>query len=194
MKKPVSLLLVIGAALFGSPGAAQAAPVNIVAFGDSLTSGYLVPRTHAYPVQLENALRKKGIDVTVKNAGIAGDTMQGALKRFDTAIDPGTDICIVEFGLNDLRTGVSRPALHARLAELIKTLTARHIDVLVVGAGGLDLAQVARDHGARYVQWQLPPGKFRARDGAHYNAEGYRRVVGQMLPQIEALIARRGRP
>jgi acyl-CoA thioesterase-1 len=190
MKKHVQRLLLIGAALLGAPCASLAGPLHIVAFGDSLTSGWLVPRAQAYPAQLEKALRAKGHDVTVKNAGIAGDIAQGALKRFDSAIDPGTDICILEFGINDLRHGVPRKTLDARLTELIKALNARHIEVLVVGVGGLDLAQVARENGAHYASWKLPRGKYRARDGAHYNGEGYAIVVGQMLPQVEALIGR----
>lgn len=171
-------------------GTASAEPVTIVAFGDSLTSGYLVARDEAYPAQLQTVLRKKGYDVTVKNAGLAGDTTQGALKRFDLAIEPGTAICILEFGLNDLRRRVPRKTLDAHMTEMIRTLVARHIEVLVVGAGGLDLSRIARANGARYVQWRLPPHQYRARDGAHYNAEGYRIAVGQMLPDVEALLAR----
>jgi acyl-CoA thioesterase-1 len=178
-------LLVVCAA-----GHAFAEPVTIVAFGDSLTSGYLVAHNQAYPAQLQAVLRKKGYDVTVKNAGLAGDTTQGALKRFDLAIEPGTQICILEFGLNDLRRRVPRKTIDARMAEMIRALVARHIEVLVVGAGGLDLSPVARDNGVRYVQWRLPPHRFRARDGAHYNAEGYRIAVAQMLPQVEAMLTR----
>ncbi len=33
-------------------------------------------------------------------------------------------------------------------------------------------------------------GKYRARDHAHYNAQGYAIVVGRMLPQVEALLKR----
>jgi len=188
MKLPTCLIALAAAALMSAN--ALAAPIRIVAFGDSLTSGYLVPPEQAYPAQLQEALRKKGHDVTVKNAGIGGDTTKGALKRFDLAVDPGTDICILEFGSNDLSNGVPKKTLHARMAELIRALTARRIEVLVVGVGAIDLAQVAADNGALYAQWKLPPRQHRARDGAHYNAEGYTIVVGQMLAQVEALIAR----
>jgi lysophospholipase L1-like esterase len=54
----------------------------------------------------------------------------------------------------------------------------------------LDLSAVARSKNILYAQWKLPPGKYRARDGAHFNAEGYAIVVRQMLPTIETLIAR----
>jgi acyl-CoA thioesterase-1 len=169
---------------------ASAAALRIVAFGDSATSGWLVPRDRAYPAQLQKRLREKGYDVTVKNAGVPGDTAAGALKRFDMAIDPGTAICILEFGTNDLSSGASMQTVRARVAELVRSLRARHIEVLVVGLGKLDFADVAREHGALYVQWSLPRGKYRARDGAHFNAEGYSILVDRMLPQVEALIER----
>jgi acyl-CoA thioesterase-1 len=176
--------------LIAVAGAAFARPVTIVAFGDSLTSGWLVPHDQAYPAQLQVVLRKKGYDVTVKNAGIAGDTAAHALKRFDLAIDPGTDICIVEFGINDRRSGASMAQLRVRLTEIVRALHARHIQVLLVGTGGLDFSELANANDALYVEWKLPPGKYRARDGAHFNAQGYAIVVERMLPQVEALIAR----
>jgi acyl-CoA thioesterase-1 len=170
--------------------AASAATVHIVAFGDSATLGYLVPRTQAYPAQLQALLRKNGYDAVVANEGVNGDTIAGALKRFDRAIAPGTDIAIVEFGTNDLRSGASTQAVRTRLTGLIRALRARGIAVLVVGLGHLDLTDVARFNGALCAQWTLPAGKYRARDGAHFNAEGYAIVVARMLPQVETLISR----
>jgi acyl-CoA thioesterase I len=170
--------------------AASAATVHIVAFGDSATLGYLVPRTQAYPAQLQALLRKKGYDAVVANEGVNGDTIAGALKRFNHAIAPGTDIAIVEFGTNDLRSGASTQAVRTRLTGLIRALRARGIAVLVVGLGHLDLSDGARVNGALYAQWTLPAGKYRARDGAHFNAEGYAIVVARMLPQVETLISR----
>jgi len=179
-----------GIALWWAAPPALARPLDIVAFGDSATSGYLIGRDDAYPAQLQRALRAKGHDVVVRNAGLAGDTTQGALKRLDLAVDPDTAICIVEFGVNDLRLHVPRATMEARLGAVIDTLNRRHIEVLVVGYGGLDLAQVAARHHALYVQWRVPPGRHRARDGAHYDADGYRLVVGQTLPAVETLIKR----
>lgn len=172
---------------------AAAASIHIVAFGDSATAGYLVPRQQAYPAQLQVLLRKKGYDVTVDNAGVNGDTTAGALRRFDAAITPATDIAIVEFGTNDLRLRVPQQRTRANLNEIVHSLQKRGIAVLIVGLGSLNLADVARANGVLYAQWNLPPGKFRARDGAHFNAEGYAIVIARMLPQIEELIARAGK-
>ena len=169
---------------------ALARPIHIVALGDSATSGWLVPRKDAYPAQLQAVLRKKGYDVVVENAGAPGDTTASALKRFDAAIGPDTDIAIVELGTNDLRLHVPALRMRANLSEIVRTLQKRRVGVLLVGLGSLDLATVARGNGVPYAQWQLPPGKYRARDHAHFNAQGYAIVIARMLPDIEKLIAR----
>jgi acyl-CoA thioesterase-1 len=162
--------------------------IHIVAFGDSATYGWLVPHDKAYPAQLQALLRKKGYDVAVENAGVPGDTVADALKRFDQAIGPETDIALVEFGTNDLRAGVSIAKLRSRFGELIRALQARRIQVLLIGLGSLNLSDVAKANAVAYAQWRLPRGKYRARDGAHFNAQGYVIVIARMLPQVERLI------
>ncbi len=171
-----------------APTTAAADPIHIVAFGDSMTAGYLVPHEDAYPAQLEAALRGKGYDVTVKNAGRNGDSAKQALKRFDMAVDPGTELAIVEFGINDRRAGASLAQVRTRIVEIVRALRARGIQVLVVDTGGLDFSKLAAANGAAYVAWKLPPHRYRARDGAHFNADGYRILVERMLPQVEALL------
>ena len=176
------------ALLLAASVAAAARPVTIVAFGDSATSGWLVPRNQAYPAQLQAALRQKGYDANVKNAGIPGDTTPGALRRFDQAIGPGTDIAIVEFGTVDLRMRIPAKRMRANLTEIVRALQKRRIAVLLVGLGSLDLSAVAHATGVPYAQWKLPRGQYRARDHAHFNAQGYAILVKRMLPQVEALI------
>ena len=189
MQRAVRSFVALALLLIAST-AAPTATIQIVAFGDSATKGYLVAPKDSYPAQLLAALRAKGHDVEVRNEGVNGGTTAGALQRFDMAIAPGTDIAIVEFGTNDLRHGVPMKTVQARLAEIVRSLRARHIQVLVIGLGRLDFSALARAHGAAYAQWRLPPGRYRARDGAHFNTEGYALLVARMLPAVEALIAR----
>ncbi len=137
-------LITVLALLIAANFSAAAATVHIVAFGDSMTAGWLVPRKDAYPAQLQAALQKKGYDVAVDNAGINGGTFLDALLHFDEAIAPGTDIAIVEFGTNDLRQRVPMKTVRSRLTEIVRTLRARKIEVLVIGLGSLKLDDVAR--------------------------------------------------
>jgi acyl-CoA thioesterase-1 len=190
---PIRRVIAATLILLTLPLPALAAPLHIVAFGDSATSGWLVRRNQAYPAQLQRMLRAKGYDATVKNAGIPGDTTAGALKRLDLAVDPGTAIALVELGTNDLRLRVPRTTMEKNLAAIVHTLKQRKIAVLLIGLGSLDLSKIARAENVPYAQWKLPPHKYRARDGAHFNAEGYRIVLERTLPQIEALLGGRRR-
>jgi acyl-CoA thioesterase-1 len=179
------LIVVVGTGVF----AAQAAPLKIVALGDSATAGWLVARTDAYPAELQRRLRAKGHDAVVKNAGISGDTSAGALHRLDFAVDPDTKIVLVEVGTNDLRLHIPAAKMRANVTEIVRVLQKRRIAVLLIGLGSLNLSGIARAAHVPYAQFRLPPGKYRARDHAHFNAEGYRIVVTRMLPQVEALLA-----
>jgi acyl-CoA thioesterase-1 len=165
-----------------------ASPLKIVALGDSATAGWLVARKDAYPAELERQLRAKGHDVVVKNAGISGDTSAGALKRLDLAVGSDTNIVLVEVGTNDLRLHIPATKMRNNITAIVRTLQKRHIAALLIGLGSLDLSDVARATHVPYAKFRLPPGKYRARDGAHFNAEGYRIVVARMLPQVAGLI------
>ena len=145
----------------------------------------------AYPAQLQAKLRGKGYKVAIKNAGISGDTTEGALRRFASAIGRQTEVAIVEFGTNDLHLGFPAEKMRANLDEIVRKLRRRSIEVLIIGFGTpLDFSDIARARGALYTQWKLPPGQYRASDGVHYNAEGYSILVAQMLPGVEALLDR----
>jgi acyl-CoA thioesterase-1 len=182
----MKLLIVLFSLLFVFP--ASAAPLKIVAIGDSATAGWLVARKDAYPAELERRLRAAGHDVVVKNAGLSGDTTAGTLRRLDRAVDQDARIVLVELGTNDLRLHIPAARMRANMTEIVRTLQARRIAVLLIGLGSLDLSAVARAMHVPYAQFKLPPGKYRARDGAHFNADGYRIVVARLLPQVEALI------
>ncbi len=54
-------------------------PVRIVAFGDSLTAGLGLPPSEAFPAQLEQALKAKGHNIQIANAGVSGDTTAAGL-------------------------------------------------------------------------------------------------------------------
>src|SRR5688500_9991667 len=82
----------------------QIQPVRVLAFGDSLTQGYGVPPGTEFPARLERALNAAGLDVTVINAGVSGETSAGGLARIDWLLgdgNSGPDAAIVELGAND---------------------------------------------------------------------------------------------
>jgi len=113
---------------------AMAKDIHIVALGDSLTAGYLLPPGQGFPEQLQKALIAKGIrDVVIENAGVSGDTSSGGLSRLDWAVGPQTDAVILELGANDALRGINPAITRANLDQIIRDLTSRKIPVLLVG-------------------------------------------------------------
>ena len=119
--------------LRGAPASAAERTIKVVALGDSLTAGYQLPGSAAFPVQLEQALKAKGLAVEVANAGVSGDTSSGGLARLDWSVPDGTDAVILELGANDMLRGIDPKVTREALAEIVRRLKARHIEVLLCG-------------------------------------------------------------
>lgn len=184
--------------LLCSPAAAS---TLVVAFGDSNTAGFGVPRANNYPSKLERALKARGYDVVVKNSGINGDTSGGGLARLNSAVPPGTAAAIVFFGRNDMHFGVPKARMRANIDAIVARLRARHVGVILCGFYPFSFADIAARHGAIYagdffagvaVNGKKKP-QYSLRDFVpHLNAAGYSVVVNHLTPYVERAIRRSG--
>ena len=113
-----------------SPTFAQ--KLNLVAFGDSLTQGYGLPKADGFVPQLQNWLTTNGADVTVINAGVSGDTTAGGLARMDWTLTPDVDAMILNLGGNDLLRGIDPKSSRANLDAMLTKAQALNIPVLLV--------------------------------------------------------------
>lgn len=177
--------------LLAAHNAAQAT-IKIVAIGTSNTYGRYVARGQDYPSKLEAALKAKGHDVQVVNAGRNGDTIAGLLARLDGAVPPDTQIAIVEIGVNDRREGYAASYIQAGLDKIVDRLRARKIEVLV--ANYMDVSGGGLVRGTYFFPFDVArmPATLKMPDDPfhHLTAAGYEAVVARMLPQVESLIAR----
>jgi acyl-CoA thioesterase-1 len=181
-------------------------PVKIVALGDSLTAGFQLPQSAAFPAQLERALKQQGIAAEVVNAGVSGDTSAAGRARLDWSVPDGTDAVILELGANDMLRGLDPKATRAALADIVQRLKARGIEVLLCGmraAPNLG-AEYGRAFDAIYPELAKASGlvfypfflsgvvgdrSLVQPDGMHPTGEGVARIVEGILPQVKALIA-----
>lgn len=190
--------------LFAVPAEAKT-PVKIVAFGDSLTAGYLLKPDDSFPAQLARALSAKGYAVDVTNAGVSGDTTAAGLERFDWAIPAGTEAVILELGANDALRGQSPAAAKSNLDQIITKLKDRNIAVLLTGmlAPTNWGAAYARDFDGMYQELATKHGlllypfflegvaldkSLNLDDGLHPNGKGVAKIVENILPKVEELL------
>jgi acyl-CoA thioesterase-1 len=200
---------VAGLIFNGLVGTASAAErtIKMVALGDSLTAGFQLPGSAAFPVQLEQALRAKGLAVEVANAGVSGDTSSGGLARLDWSVPEGTDAVILELGANDMLRGVDPKVTRDALSEIVRRLKARHIEVLLCGM--LAAPNLGADYGRAFdaiypelaaandlllypffLDGVVADPKLHIGDGLHPTGEGVAKIVAGILPKAEALLAR----
>jgi acyl-CoA thioesterase-1 len=109
---------------------------HILAFGDSLFAGYNVEPEESYPATLERALRARGINVRVANAGISGDTTSAGLQRLAFTLDgqeQKPDLVILELGGNDLLRGIPPSATRSNLSAMIAEIQRRELPILLIG-------------------------------------------------------------
>lgn len=188
-----------------APAAARAKPLRLLAFGDSLTAGYQLPRADGFAAKLEAALRRQGRDVTVIDGGVSGDTTTGGLSRLDWTLGDGADAVILELGANDMLRGLDPKIAEANLAKMIERLKARHIKVLLAGMRatpslGPDYATAFNPIYPRLaMRYDVPLYPFflegimgdesqHLPDGLHPNAKGVDTIVSHILPSVDALL------
>jgi len=203
-------LLVIGLAFASFNGvamaeAASASPLKLVVLGDSLTAGFGLPASAAFPVRLQQALKEKGIAAEIVNAGVSGDTASGGRDRLDWSIPQGTQAVIVELGANDMLRGLEPKVTRAALGEIIRRLKARGIAVMLAGmyaapnlgepygkAFNSIYPELAKKYDVALYPFFLDGvadnSALKQADGLHPTAAGVDVIVQRILPSVEAFV------
>jgi acyl-CoA thioesterase-1 len=177
---------------------------RILAFGDSLFAGYGLATDEGYPEKLEAALRARGINARVADAGVSGDTTAGGRQRIAFVLDSmerAPDLALVELGGNDLLRGLSPEEARANLAAILGELQSRGIPAVLYGMRAPPNAgpeyqaafdamypELAREHGATLVPFFMEPLLGRAElvqpDRIHPTAAGIDAMVAATVATV----------
>lgn len=114
-------------------GTSIAARSGILAFGDSLTFGFGLPRMAAFPAQLEARLRSSGVETSVVNGGVSGETTAEGLARLDQALADAPGFVVLELGANDALRGIDPALVRANLQQIITRIRRTGAQVLLTG-------------------------------------------------------------
>ncbi len=183
------------------------APV-ILAFGDSLTAGFGLPAGQSFPEQLEQALRARGIEARVVNAGVSADTTAGGLARLDWSLADKPDLVILELGANDMLRGIEPSEVRSNLDKMIAKIKASGAKLLLVGMRATPnwgkeykkefdriYPELARAHGVALYPFFLDgvamDPELNQPDGLHPNRRGVARIVERIAPRVAELLGER---
>lgn len=177
---------------------------RILAFGDSLFAGYGLAADEGYPEKLEAALRARGINARVADAGVSGDTTAGGRQRIAFVLDSmerAPDLALVELGGNDLLRGLSPTEARANLAAILDELKSRGIPAVLYGMRAPPNAgpeyqaefdamypELAREYDAELVPFFMEPLLGRTElvqaDRIHPTAEGIDAMVAATADKV----------
>ena len=113
---------------------ALAAPATIVVLGDSLSAGYGIAQSEAWPSLLQQRLRQQGANYSVVNHSISGETTAGGRSRLATALQKDKpQILIIALGANDGLRGLPLTQMQDNLRAMIRAGRQSGARVLLIG-------------------------------------------------------------
>ncbi len=192
-----------------SPAAATPAPQGperlILAFGDSLYAGYGLDRGQSLPDAVQNRLRKDGINATIVNAGVSGDTSAAGRQRFAFALDNmkrKPDLVLIGLGGNDVLRQISPAETRLNMTAMLDEAKRRGIPVMLTGMMappnlGPDFSSqfntIWPDLAKRYDTILYPfildgvigNAQLMQADHVHPNQNGVNKIAARVAPVVE---------
>lgn len=181
----------------------------IVFLGDSLTSGYGLPKDAAFPARIAARIDREDLPFTVLNAGESGDTTANALRRLPGVIGLSTRVLVIALGANDALRGLPLAGIEQNLVRIIRAARRENASVEIVLCGmrifeqlGPEYARgfaaifprVAAREGAVLVPYLLDGvggrPEFNQPDGIHPTARGQERLAENVWTQLRPLLGR----
>jgi acyl-CoA thioesterase-1 len=191
-----------------TPAPAPAVPNGperlVLAFGDSLYAGYGLARGQSFPDGLQTALRSAGINATVVNAGVSGDTTAAGRQRLAFSLDNlkrTPDLVVLGLGGNDVLRQIAPATTRENLKVMLDELKRRKIPVVLTGmmappnlgpeyAGTFNriFPELAKEYDAVLYPFVLNgvignPALMQA-DRVHPNAKGVQQMVTRIAPVV----------
>ena len=121
---------------------------TILIFGDSIAAGYGVEPDQAFPAVIQDKIDSLGLNYTVINGGLSGETSAGGLRRINWVLQRKVDIMVLELGGNDGLRGIDLSSTKENLQQIINRALAKNPDMEILIAG----MQVPPNLGIEYTR------------------------------------------
>jgi len=180
---------------------------TIVFYGNSLTAGYGVSPSEAFPAIIQKKIDSLGLPYQVINAGVSGETSSGGKTRIDWILREPVDIFILELGANDGLRGTPLSETKKNLQQIIDKVKAKYPDTKLVFAGmeippnmgqayTTEFRNIYTELAAKNNMTLIPfllegvggEPELNQADGIHPNEEGSLIVAKNVWKQLEKLL------
>ena len=125
---------------------------TIVFFGNSITAGYGLEMSEAFPALIQREIDSLALPYKVVNAGVSGETSSGGDGRIDWVLRQPVDVFVLELGGNDGLRGIPVTETRKNLQSIIDKVKAKNPAVKIIIAG----MQIPPNMGKQYT------GEFRS--------------------------------
>jgi acyl-CoA thioesterase-1 len=121
----------------GDPGrsAGTSDSKTVLFFGDSLTAGYGLDPSQAFPALIQEKINAQGWKFRAVNAGLSGETTAGGLRRIDWVLQRPVDVLVLELGANDGLRGLPTEEAKQNLQAILDQTRRKYPRVKLVIAG-----------------------------------------------------------
>lgn len=180
---------------------------RILILGDSLTAGYGIDPSDAYPARLQKIIDQKDLPYRIIASGLSGETSAGGLRRVDWVLRQPIDMLILALGANDGLRGIDLADTKRNLQAIIDKVRAKSPGARIVIAGmqippnmGPDYTkrfrqifpQLAEENDAHLIPFLLADVGGRSElnlpDGIHPNAQGHSIVAQNVWNALRPLL------
>jgi acyl-CoA thioesterase-1 len=149
IRRLVGRVLLLTSLLSLLTGAAPA-PRVVLFLGDSITAGFGLEPSQAFPGLIEDKIQAKKWNFKVVNAGQSGDTTAGGLNRMDWLLRSRIDVLVLELGGNDGLRGLPAETTRNNLQAIIDQTKAKYPEAKIILAGMKVPPNMGRDYGRQF--------------------------------------------
>lgn len=191
----------------GNDSATVAKKKTIVFYGNSLTAGYGLSPSQAFPALIQKKIDSLDLPYQVINAGVSGETSSGGKTRIDWILREPVDIFVLELGANDGLRGTPLSETKKNLQDIIDIVKAKYPNIKLVFAGmeippnmgqayTTEFRNIYTDLAAKNNMTLIPfllqgvggEPDLNLEDGIHPNEEGHRIVAENVWMQLKKLL------
>lgn len=185
----------------------QSTPEKILFFGDSITAGYGIDKSNAFPALIQQKIDSLGWDFKVVNAGLSGETSAGGLRRVDWIMRQDFEVFVLELGGNDGLRGIDLASTKQNLKEIIEKVRNKRPDAEIILTGmqvppnlGPDYTEqfksmypeIAKEKNVKLIPFLLEDvggnPDLNQGDGIHPTAEGHKIIAETVWEELKPIL------